>query len=540
MIRVPLDKQQHRSVVALMAFAVPLVLLIWAAAASHAATPIPICTAAGDQQFPAIYGDVIVWEDYRDYASSSTDIYAYVLSTDAEIPICTAPTEQWSPSIWGDVIVWQDSRNAVKGQIHYDIYSYDLNLGAESPVYQNAREKWLPRIYESTVVWEEKISTYEWDIFSIQLGGDTPQTICSAYGVQQDACIFGNTVVWHDLRNDWDFDVFAYDMLLEQEMPVASWEFDQWCPDIWGSRIVWEDYRNGDGTTGDIFMYDLSTGIEIAVCADESDQWYPSICGDIIVWEDYRNGDADIFMYDLTTNTEYPLVVDEGDQRFPRIHGSRVVYQNQSGGQYDIYMVYAVPPNYSEVTAPNEAKAYPDASPVRLSGVVTASFPGSFYIEHPRRSSAVEVRWKDPAGAGSAVTISGFMGTEDGERFIQADSVEATGSTAVPRPVWMRNQIIGGGPLNVHTPGVTGGTGLHNLGLLIRTSGRVTAHGDGFFYISDGSIPSGGTVEMISGSLAKPAIGNQVAVVGIATTAANGSAIHGAVRVRQQSDIAEL
>ncbi|MEN6521498.1 MAG: hypothetical protein ABFD46_10175 [Armatimonadota bacterium] len=58
-----------------------------------------------------------------------------------------------------------------------------------------------------------------------------------------------------------------------------------------------------------------------------------------------------------------------------------------------------------------------------------------------------------------------------------------------PSPVAMNNKTLGGGQLNVYTPGVDGGTGLNNIGLLVRTCGVVTYYDDDnkFFYIDDGS-----------------------------------------------------
>ncbi|MCX8053140.1 MAG: hypothetical protein N3B12_04980, partial [Armatimonadetes bacterium] len=57
------------------------------------------------------------------------------------------------------------------------------------------------------------------------------------------------------------------------------------------------------------------------------------------------------------------------------------------------------------------------------------------------------------------------------------------------RPLAMNNAAVGGGRLNEHTPGVEGGVGMNNIGLLIRTWGKVTFvdETNKFFYINDGS-----------------------------------------------------
>ncbi len=80
----------------------------------------PICTAVNTQYFPAIYGDIVVWEDKR---SGTTDIYGYNLKTKQEFPICTYTSAQSFPAIYCDRVVWEDSRNG-----NADIYLAYLDV----------------------------------------------------------------------------------------------------------------------------------------------------------------------------------------------------------------------------------------------------------------------------------------------------------------------------------------------------------------------------------------------------------------------------
>ena len=65
----------------------------------------------------------------------------------------------------------------------------------------------------------------------------------------------------------------------------------------------------------------------------------------------------------------------------------------------------------------------------------------------------------------------------------------SAGFAQAPGPLAMGNSAIGGTALNQYTPGVEGGVGLNNIGLLIKTWGRVTFvdEGNSFFYIDDGT-----------------------------------------------------
>jgi len=106
----------------------------------------------------------------------------------------------------------------------------------------------------------------------------------------------------------------------------------------------------------------------------------------------------------------------------------------------------------------------------------------------------------------------------------------------VPQPLAMNNKTIGGGALNANTPGVDGGTGLNNIGLLIKTCGKVTYVDDTnkFFYIDDGSGIKDGTLKPDSTpvlgirvsykdlapgvTFQRPDVGTWVTVTGISST----------------------
>jgi hypothetical protein len=107
-----------------------------------------LCTAAGDQDFPAIISDgaggaVVTWEDRR--GAGDYDIYAqHVLGSGAVDPawptdgraLCTAANSQYYPSIVADgsggaVVAWRDQRD-----IHTHIYAqHVLVSGAVDPAW---------------------------------------------------------------------------------------------------------------------------------------------------------------------------------------------------------------------------------------------------------------------------------------------------------------------------------------------------------------------------------------------------------------------
>jgi len=194
---------------------------------------------------PRVDGDICVWADKRNFASTGWDIYARNLATGEEWAVCTAPGDQIWPDISGDTVVWleQDGRGEV-GQLAF--YARTLRGGTEFCVCSGPEVGDFPRLSGRRLVWTRSQSVYY-----CGLDGGTPAVICdTALGTA----------------------------------------------DVDGSIVVWADSRRDEGSfDGDIYAYDLATGEEYLVCAAPGLQWYPSISGDLIVWMDQRSGQYDIY-----------------------------------------------------------------------------------------------------------------------------------------------------------------------------------------------------------------------------------------------------
>lgn len=147
------------------------------------------------------------------------------------------------------------------------------------------------------------------------------------------------------------------------------------------------------------------------------------------------------------------------------------------------------------------AKTFADSAalPAPLSGkIVSRSFPalGYFYIQEPSRCNGIRVADSGmaPLNPGDTVNINeGDITTVDGERVINSTYTEYVSSGTAPVTLGMNNKALGGGSYNALTPGPVGGFGLNNVGLLVRAWGKVTATGDGYFYIDDGSALNDGS-----------------------------------------------
>jgi len=189
-----------------------------------------------------------------------------------------------------------------------------------------------------------------------------------------------------------------------------------------------------------------------------------------------------------------------------------------------------------------EAKALADGSSVGLlDKVVTGNFGTFFYIEESDGSSGIRVEAGGPS-VGTLATVAGVIQTVDGERRITDASVEAGPPGTVPAAPLLKNLDVGGGSLNAYTPGVTGGTGTNNIGLLIEIAGRVTHSEVGFCYVDDGSAIQDGSgytgVRVDTSALtSSPAENSYVIVTGISSTYIVGVDVVRLLRPRNDADV---
>ena len=191
-----------------------------------------------------------------------------------------------------------------------------------------------------------------------------------------------------------------------------------------------------------------------------------------------------------------------------------------------------------------ETKGLPDDSDLAISGAaVSAVWPDAFYIQSDDRSSGIRVE-KPSHGltAGNRGYVAGAVKTNaDGERYIEATTASWT-TTGKTWPLGMPARSNGGGDIldsvtGFGQRGITGGSGLNNIGLLVRTWGRVASIGPDYFTIDDGSdvivkcvVPAGVTL---------PAQGTDVSVTGISSCEKVQDDLHRLLLIRDQNDITE-
>ena len=172
--------------------------------------------------------------------------------------------------------------------------------------------------------------------------------------------------------------------------------------------------------------------------------------------------------------------------------------------------------------------------------VVTAVFTDGFYIESMDRTAGIFVRMsKAPVQVSQLVSVTGTVSTYGIEREIANPTLTITFSPVKPiLPLSMGNRQVGGGPSGFYKMGITGGLGPSNLGLLIKTWGKVTSAYSGsrpYFTIDDGSRV--GVKVLLPNGVNLPAVGDSVVVVGISCVDYYGVGYGRMVKARLSSDL---
>jgi hypothetical protein len=194
----------------------------------------------------------------------------------------------------------------------------------------------------------------------------------------------------------------------------------------------------------------------------------------------------------------------------------------------------------------------PDTGVSLAANVVTASFPGFFYVESPSRSSGIRVDWSGAVEVGSLVEVAGLSAINaDSECCLRALAVALNGTGSVG-PVLIGGQGLGGSVFAAQ-PGtqawdwtnsaVVGVPGLNNVGLLVTICGKVAWTGQNVFIIDDGSgsrfgdPTAPGVRVLLPSGVSIPGVDTWASVTGISSCYQLNGAVYRLLRVRKSEDI---
>jgi len=309
-----------------------VLLLILISSTSSASITETRITTHGTSDNSAIYGNKIVWMDGRNGGSQDKygnyvgnwDIYMYDLSTKKEAQITSNEFIQEFPAIYGNRVVWEDERDFETNGLEIRM----LDLSTHKEILITAGDIQWPDVFGNLILWMEVHPDWHVNVYDLSTKEETNLVQGSiVYGYAID----GNRIVMADNDNGI-CDIYMYDLSTKKETQITT-SGKAYSPDVYGSKIVWEDNRNGNW---DIYMYDLSTKKETQI-TNHGTAFDPAIYGNNIVWQDNRNGNWDIYAYDLKTHQQIHTTV-KSDQVNPAIYDNKIVWTDYRNGKPDIYM----------------------------------------------------------------------------------------------------------------------------------------------------------------------------------------------------------
>ncbi len=296
---------------------------------------------SGSAAYPSIYGDRIVWLDWRNGNQNDGpfNIYMYNISTHKETQITTSGSAG-GPSIYGNRIIWLDERN---GNIQndteggHDVYMYDLSTHKETritnstiPEYGFGYDLGIS-ISGNRILWG---GTYHYCIYDISNKKETHLEDVPII----NPVFSGNIIVGVSDIDARPSNLTMYDLSTNKKTQITT-SHSAFSPDINNNIIVWADWRQGDNGEyySEIYMYDLSTKKETQITNSGSTLYYsPEISKDRIVWLNERDNKYNIYMYNLSTQEE--THTNNTSIRGFDLYGDKIVWSDWDNEKTNVYM----------------------------------------------------------------------------------------------------------------------------------------------------------------------------------------------------------
>jgi beta propeller repeat protein len=198
------------------------------------------------QNYPDIYENRLVWQDYRNMVNNNAnaDIYLYDFNTGILKQITTNNSYQSLPAIWGDLIVWEDHRNADIDSTNSDIYLYNLSTDQEIQITSNPAAQLNPDICENIIVWEDYRNQGNSDIYMFDFTTGIEEAVSTFNSYKSHPVVYGNWIVWLDYRNSPYADIYGYNLNTKKEYPIITQADHQDFVILDNLNLIWQDFRS--------------------------------------------------------------------------------------------------------------------------------------------------------------------------------------------------------------------------------------------------------------------------------------------------------
>ena len=232
---------------------------------------------------PDVSGDLAAWAELGD--DGNWGIVIYDLEDRSVLRRIDRDGNQDFPAISGHRVVWQDNRRG-----NWDIRGYDIDDRREFWVSDSSERETRPALDGDLVAFERDDQIWYRDLASNRL--------LRIEGVDgYEPAVSGDRIAFRSGSRDDERNacIYVFDRRDGSLVQVSSTlDSRRGTPRIRGDLVVWWDRRHGDR---DVYAYDLATRTEFRVNSDDDDQDQPDLAGGspaLVVWTDRRGDDSDI------------------------------------------------------------------------------------------------------------------------------------------------------------------------------------------------------------------------------------------------------
>jgi beta propeller repeat protein len=238
---------------------------------------------------PAISGSRVVYADSRnkdkdcDNEKCKIDIRGYDINSSDVFDVVERKGDQDFPAIDGARVVWQDNRDG-----NWDIRGYDIDDDRSFSVIERDGDQVKPRISERKVVWEDqRRGADQPDIYFVDLDDDNSPRRVTDSGQAHDPDIDGDYIVYTTGDPNGDGQrIRLYTISTKDDRGISERTKITSAPRISGRLVVWSDRRNEEDDN--VWGYDIDNDVEFKLTGAERNQVHPDISGKVAVWQDGR------------------------------------------------------------------------------------------------------------------------------------------------------------------------------------------------------------------------------------------------------------
>lgn len=344
---------------------------------------------------------LVVWGDFR-RGEQDRDLYGYDLTAKREVFIAGGAGQQRWPSVDGDRVVWWDAD--WRRSTGSDIHMLDYATKRKTVVCDDPGDQSTPEVDGDIVVWTDTVylpATMQWesDVKGVHLSTGAQFVVASGPKSQAQPDVAGDWVVYADYAADKGGDIKAFNLVSKERITIASGSREQTMPRIGEDlNVVWQE--DGGSSKTDIRGFSLKSRDHFNVSTASGNQHNASVSSGLVVYEDDRNPDGYVVIgYDLLSGARFGIAAKGGVIHYVSSLSDGVLTWIKSTDQESKSTVYQARPTELAVLSSPDTTYDTPAGSAMAAGLNAAATGGTVVV-------AGNASWHYPLIAQSVMAAS--------------------------------------------------------------------------------------------------------------------------------------